>query len=121
MSLHHAASGEIIAVSPLGEKLAESPSVALLVAHQIEVMRLVLPQGRTIPEHQVQGELTMQCLEGEIELRAHGSTRTLHAGEMVYLEGSVPYAIRAVEPSSLLMTVVLLPDQPTRLSEILPL
>jgi quercetin dioxygenase-like cupin family protein len=121
MSLHHAASGEIIAVRPLGEKLAEAPSVALLKAHQIEVMRLVLAQGRAIPEHQVAGELTMQCLEGEIELRAHGKTQILHAGEMVYLEGAVPYAIRAVEPSSVLMTVVLRPDQPGGLSEILPL
>jgi hypothetical protein len=40
---------------------------------------------------------------------------------MVYLEGSVPYAIRAVEPASILMTVVLRPDQPSGLSEILPL
>jgi quercetin dioxygenase-like cupin family protein len=121
MSLHHAASGEIIAVSPLGEKLAESRSVALLIAHQIEVMRLVLPQGRSIPEHQVGGELTMQCLEGEIELRAHGKTRNLHAGEMLYLEGSVPYAIRAVLPSSILMTVVLRNDEQSGLSEILPM
>jgi quercetin dioxygenase-like cupin family protein len=110
MSLHHAASGEIISVRPLGAKLQESPSIALLKAHQVEVMRLVLPAGKSVQEHQVRGELTMQCMEGAVELRAHGKTQLLRAGELMYLEGEVPYALHAIEPSSLLMTVVLLPD-----------
>ncbi|MDB5773147.1 MAG: cupin protein [Burkholderia sp.] len=111
MALHHAASGEIIPVLPLGAKLTDSPSVALLKAHQLEVMRLVLVAGKSVPEHHVAGELTMQCLEGRIELRAHGKTQVLKQGDFVYLEGSVPYALHAAEHSSMLMTVVLLPDQ----------
>lgn len=114
MSLHHAASGEIVSVRPLGEKLPASVSTALLKAHQMEVMRLVLQAGKSVPEHLVQGELTLQCLEGEVELRAHGKTQRLHAGEFVYLEGQVLYALQAMEHSSLLMTVVLLPDSGER-------
>jgi quercetin dioxygenase-like cupin family protein len=112
MALHHASSGEIVSVFPLGDKLLESPSTALLKAHQLEVMHLVIPAGKSKPEHQVQGEFTLYCLEGAVELRAYGKTQTLHAGELVYLEGEVPYALHAVENSSLLMTVVLLPDNP---------
>lgn len=121
MGLHHAASGEIIAVRPLGAKLPESPSVALLKAHQLEVMRLVLVAGKSIPEHRVAGEMTMLCVEGRIELRAQGKTQTLQPGDMVYLEGHVPYALHATEHSSLLMTVVLKPDQTSGLADILPL
>jgi quercetin dioxygenase-like cupin family protein len=121
MALHHATSGEIIPLRPLGAKLPESPSVALLKAHQLEVMRLVLPEGKSIPEHHVEGELTMHCLEGKIDLRAQGKSQTLQAGEMVYLEGKVPYSLHALEHSSMLMTVVLKPDQAGGLSDILPL
>jgi quercetin dioxygenase-like cupin family protein len=121
MALHHASSGEIMQVRPLGAKLLESPSVALLKAHQLEVMRLVLTAGKSVPEHQVAGELTMQCIEGCIEVRAQGKSQTLRAGEMVYLEGKVPYSLHAIEHSSMLMTVVLQPDGVSGLSDILPL
>lgn len=110
MALHHASSGEIVPIRPLGEKLLESPSTALLKAHQLEVMHLVIPAGKSKPEHQVQGEFTLYCLEGAVELRAYGKAQTLHAGDLVYLEGEAPFALHAVENSSLLMTVVLLPD-----------
>lgn len=114
MALHHATSGEIVEVRPLGEKLSESPSVALLKAHQMEVMRLVIPAGKSKPEHFVCGELTMQCIEGAVELQAHGKTQILRAGELVYLEGRVPYSLHAIEHTSLLMTVVLWPDDNER-------
>lgn len=112
MALHHAGSGEIVSIRPLGEKLPEFPSIALWKAHQLEVMHLVIPAGKSKPEHQVQGEFTLYCLEGAVELRAYGKTQTLHVGDLVYLEGEVPYALHAIENSSLLMTVVLLPDNP---------
>lgn len=116
MSLHHAQSGEIFSVRPLGDKLPESISRALLKSSSIEVMHLVLQKDKSVPEHQVPGELTVQCLEGAIELQAHGTTRVLRAGEMLYLEGSVPYALRGLEHSSLLMTIVLKHDDESKAS-----
>lgn len=116
MSLHHASSGEPFVVRPLGEKLTESVSRALLKSSSIEVMHLVLQKDKSVPEHHVLGELTMQCLEGTVELQAHGRSTTLRAGDMVYLEGSVPYALRALENSSLLMTIVLKHDDASKSS-----
>ncbi|RJG04904.1 hypothetical protein D3870_01670 [Noviherbaspirillum cavernae] len=110
MSLHHAVSGELIPIHPLGDKLAQTASTALLKSRQLEVMRLVLPAGKSVPVHQVPGELTMQCLEGRVELQAHGKTQQLHGGEMVFLTGNEPYALRAMENCSILMTVALMRD-----------
>lgn len=107
MSLHHACSGEVIDIRPLGGKLGESLSTALAKTEQLELMRLVLPGGRSIPEHRVAGEMTLQCVEGAVEVHAHGRTRVLHAGDMLYLEGGQPYALHAMEDASLLHTVVL--------------
>jgi quercetin dioxygenase-like cupin family protein len=110
MSLHHAASGEVISLQPFGPKLTESVSTAILKSSQLEVMRLVLAAGKTLPEHQVPGELTLQCLEGEVQVSAHGKSQTLHAGEMIFLAGNVQHALHAVTNASVLLTLVLLPD-----------
>jgi quercetin dioxygenase-like cupin family protein len=107
MSLHHATSGEVINIRPLDEKLREAVSTALLKTTDLEVMRLVLTAGKWLPEHKVLGEVTIQCLEGAIELEAHQKMQMLRAGQMAYLAGNEPHALRAVEDASVLYTVLL--------------
>jgi quercetin dioxygenase-like cupin family protein len=106
MSLHHAHSGEPIDVRPLGPGLAEAASTALVRTDDLEVMRLVLLQGKSIPEHQTAGEITLQCLEGEIEVSTDGRTQPLRAGQMLLVAGRVPYAVHARTDASVLMTVL---------------
>lgn len=107
MSLPHAASGEVIQLRPLDPKLPDTVSIALLKSAQLEVMRLVLAAGKSMPEHQVAGELTLQCLDGAVQISAHGKVQTLRAGEMLFLASNVPHALQAVEDASVLMTMVL--------------
>ncbi|QDZ29152.1 cupin domain-containing protein [Noviherbaspirillum sp. UKPF54] len=108
--LHHATSGELIDVRPLAEKLRQSMSTALLRTDDLEVMRLVLPADKSVPEHHVAGEITLLCLEGTVELQAHDKTQVLQAGRMIYLAGNVPYALRALEDASVLMTMLRKPE-----------
>ncbi|HJV53622.1 MAG TPA: cupin domain-containing protein [Noviherbaspirillum sp.] len=109
--LHHATSGELIDVRPLGDKLPQSPSTAFFRTDDLEVIRLVLPADRSLPEHHVAGAITLLCLEGTVELQAHDKLQVLQAGQMVYLAGNVPHALRALEDSSLLMTILRKPEQ----------
>jgi quercetin dioxygenase-like cupin family protein len=106
MSLHHASSGEKIDVRPLGEKLMQTASTALLRTADLEVMRMVLPKGKSVPEHHVPGEITIQCIEGTVELQAHDNSQVLMPGEMLYLAGNIPYAIFALENASVVMTIL---------------
>jgi quercetin dioxygenase-like cupin family protein len=108
MSLPHASSGDVIAIPPLGEKLPHTVSTAFVKSSQLEVMRLVLHAGKSISEHCVNGEMTLQCIEGEIELSAHGGVQLLRPHELVFLAANVRYAMRAKADSSLLMTVVII-------------
>lgn len=108
MSLPHAVSGELIPLHPLGDKLPHTVSTAFVKSSQLEVMRLVLTAGKSIPEHQVAGEMTLQCLEGAIELRMRDTTQLVRANEMVFLTSCVPYAIHAVTNTSVLMTIVVI-------------
>lgn len=106
MSLHHPAPGELIDVRPLGDKLVEAASIALARTDDFEVMRLVMPKGKSIPEHSVPAELTLLCLEGTVDVQALDRTQVLQTGQMLYLHGNTPYALYAQENSSVLMTVL---------------
>ncbi|MEO7762547.1 MAG: cupin domain-containing protein [Casimicrobiaceae bacterium] len=107
MAIHHALSGELINIRPLGSAITTARSTTLYKTQHLEVFRLVLLAGKQIPEHEVVGELTVQCLEGSIEFSI-GSTRdVMRSGDLKCLAGGIPYSLRAIEDSSVLVTLLL--------------
>ena len=106
MALQHAASGERIVLQRGEDDIAHFTSVALVRTDHMELMRLVLPKERPMPEHRVEGEMTLLCLEGEIAFDAHGRTIILRPNEMVYLAGGEPHAVRANKDAVALMTIL---------------
>lgn len=109
MAQPHLAPGQIGSVLPLGDKLAQTPSYALLKAPQLEVMRLVLLAGKTMPGHQVSGEITVQCLEGVVDFRIGDTIQRMHPGDFLHLPGGEPHELTAVRDASLLVTICLVP------------
>lgn len=107
MAIPHAASGELIDIRPLGAELRQTNSSTLVRADHLEVFRLVLPAGKAAPDHKASGAIIIQCLEGAVDLDAYGRTQILRAGSMVYLSDAEPHAVKALEDSSLLITVLL--------------
>lgn len=113
MAQVHAASGDVVDVRPLGPApdggLAQQVSTAILKSAQLELIRLVLPMGKGLREHHVQGEITVQCLEGLIEFTTSRATLRLEPGHLVHLQGGVPHSLLALADSSALLTICLLP------------
>ena len=107
MAIAHAAPGQLVDVQPLGSQLCEARTFALFKTSELEVMRVVMPTGKTVPAHKVKGEITIHCLEGQVDLMAGGQTQRMKAGQLVWLEGSVDHALKAVQDASLLVTIVL--------------
>lgn len=107
MALQHASSGDKIALSRNDDDIAFFTSVALVKTPHMELIRLVLPKERPMPLHRVDGEVTLQCLEGELEVDAHDRITNLKPGEMLYLAGGVPHAVRAVQDAVGLMTILI--------------
>lgn len=105
MALHHAASGEIVDVRPLGEKLKQEIPITLVKAPHLQVFRYVLLKGNEFAEHKVPDGITIQCLEGVVEFSSHGRAQMLRAGELVYLAGDVPHALKGIEDASVLVTI----------------
>ena len=109
MALTHTPSGQVVSVLPLGDRLAQATSSAILKAGQLEVMRVVLPAGKSMREHQTPGEITVQCLEGTVEFQSAGTTHLLRAGDLLHLQARAPHALSAIHDSSLLLTICLAP------------
>ena len=107
MAIPHALPGQVIEVQPLGPRLPQEKTVALFKAQDLEVMRLVLPAGRSLPPHKVPGEITVQCIEGAIDVTADGRSHVLHAGQLLYLSGGVTHGVTALQDASALVTVAL--------------
>jgi quercetin dioxygenase-like cupin family protein len=103
----HAASGEVVDIRPLGAYLRQTSSSTLVGADRLEIFRLLLSAGKATPDHKASGAITIQCLEGAVELEAHGCTHLLRAGSPVYLADAEPHAVKTLEDSSLLVTVLL--------------
>ncbi len=111
MALQHAASGELIRLQRSEDDIAHFTSVALAKTEHMELIRLVLPKERDMPLHKVDGEITLLCLAGELVCDAHGTATILRPGEMLYLLGGVPHAIRANEDAVGLLTILLKHDK----------
>jgi quercetin dioxygenase-like cupin family protein len=107
MAIRHAESGEVIGVGPLGPALAGAVTTTLVKTAALEVIRLVIPAGKALPEHRAPGEITVQCLEGAIDFTTDGRDVRLAAGQMLYLAAGVPHALRGVQDSSVLLTILL--------------
>ena len=107
MALQHAASGDKIALTRGDDDIAFFTSVALVKTRHMELIRLVLPKERPLPRHKVDGEVTLQCLEGEIEVDAHDRVTNLKPGEMLYLSAGVPHEVRALQDAVALMTILI--------------
>lgn len=107
MAIHHVLSGELINIRPLGSTITTTRTTALYKTQHLEVFRVVLLAGREMPEHQVVGELTVQCIEGNVEFSI-GSTRdVMRPGDLKCLAGGIPHSLRALEDSSVLVTLLL--------------
>lgn len=107
MAIPHARPGEAIDVRPLGARLADERTVALFKSQHLEVMRLVLLRGKSLPPHKVPGEITVQCIEGAIDVHAEERSHVLRAGQMLFLAPGVVHSVEALEDSSVLVTVAL--------------
>jgi len=101
---------EVVDVGPLGPTLADRKTTPLLETGGLEVVRLVVPQGKQIPTHTSRGEVTVQCVEGRVAFTAGDVTHELTAGQLLLLPGAQSHSVLGIEDASLLMTIVFPPD-----------
>lgn len=107
MAIRHARPGESIDVRPLGANLPDAQTVALFKSAELEVIRLVLLAGKSLPPHKVPGEITIQCIEGRMDVTVEGKSHLLNAGQLLFLAGNAVHGVVAIEDASALVTIAL--------------
>jgi quercetin dioxygenase-like cupin family protein len=107
MALPHAQLLDIINVSPLGDALPTSVSTSLLKSDRIQLLHLVLRAHEDQPEHHVDDECTIHCLEGDVEVVMALGVRRLRAGQLVVLPARQRHSLRARAASAVLVTLLL--------------
>ncbi|MDZ4819019.1 MAG: cupin domain-containing protein [Planctomycetota bacterium] len=110
MSIPHAKSGEVVHL-PLGKELQSTKTTTLAKTSDLEAIRLVVPSGKEIPTHKAPGPITVQCLEGRVSFTANGKSQELGPGDFLHLATAVPHSLKAIDDSSLLVTIILPPKK----------
>ncbi len=72
----------------------------------MEVIRMVLPHGKSVDEHQVDGEMSVQCLKGDIFFSVDGRAQELTADDWLYLSKAQPFSY-SVKPDTILLVTIL--------------
>lgn len=107
MAIPHAKPGQIVDVRPLGAAIADTKTHTIVKTDSLEVIRIVMAAGKEIARHAVTGEITVQCLEGNMDFCVGDVKHDLTAGSWLYLERGTEHALYATEDSSLLVTILL--------------
>jgi len=108
MATAYSESGEFIDVSPLGDAMDRSRIAALKLVKtpSLEVVRLIVPAGKDVGNHTAPGDITVQCLEGAVDFTTGNRAHRLVPGRLLYLTAGSLHALRGVEDSSVLVTIV---------------
>ncbi|HAH49371.1 MAG TPA: cupin, partial [Planctomycetaceae bacterium] len=106
MSPSHAKPGEVLTVAPLGADLESTKTKILVKTDDLEIVRMIIKAGNSLPSHSAQGVLTVQCLEGHVRFKCMGNDHDLKAGQMIYLPHAETHSVECVESAALLLTIV---------------
>ncbi|KAA0217049.1 MAG: hypothetical protein DYG94_01885 [Leptolyngbya sp. PLA3] len=71
------------------------------------VALFVMDAGSQLPEHAAGGAVTVEVIEGEIEMAASGRTHALRAGMMLVMAPGIRHAVRAPTAAAFLLQVSL--------------
>ena len=107
MALPHAQPLDVIDIRPLGAALQDAVSTSLLKTDRLQLLHLVLPARRNVPQHHVDDECTLHGLEADLDVDMPGGARRLGPGQLVVLPAGQPSSLGARVDSAVLMTLLL--------------
>jgi quercetin dioxygenase-like cupin family protein len=107
MALPHAQLLDVVDIGPLGPALHEAVSTSLIKTERLQLLHMVLPARHDQPQHHVDDECTIHCLEGDVEVVMPGGTRRLGPGQLVVLPAKQRHGLSARTASAVLVTLLL--------------
>ena len=80
-------------------------AMTLLKDHGLRVVLIVMHASTAIPSHQAESPLSVQVVEGRLQVRTDAEPVTLKKGHMLALRAGIRHEIEALEESALLLTL----------------
>jgi quercetin dioxygenase-like cupin family protein len=71
----------------------------------LRIVLIALKARARIPGHQTDGRISIQTIQGQIQLRAEGRTFELSVGTLLTLDQGLRHEIEALEDSAFLLTI----------------
>jgi quercetin dioxygenase-like cupin family protein len=106
MSLPHAVSGEPFNIPSALEPVEKQRARALVKTDHFEAIVVQLAKGQTMPEHGVDGPLTVHGLSGTVRFTMNGKQADIAAHDWMYLDGGTAHTVEALEDCVFLLTIV---------------
>lgn len=92
---------ELVTVEP-----GRRTSQMVLSGDGARVVVFAFDTGAELTEHTAPGPILVQALSGHLQFTAEGVTKDLRPGGILHLDARIPHAVRAVEPSKMLLTLI---------------
>lgn len=118
MTNSYANAGEVIDISTPEGDLETAKTKTLVKTDDLEIVRLMIKAGQSLPRHSASGILSVQCLAGCVQFTALGSTQELTAGKLIHLPSQEPHSVECVETAALLLTIIRSQDPKEPMNEI---
>lgn len=108
MALPHANPLDVINVGPFCDELQGQVSTSLIKTDRMQLLHMVLAPKQDVPQHHVDEECTIHCLEGIVEVVTGAGVRQLRAGNVILLPARQKHSLRARDQvSAVLVTLIL--------------
>lgn len=80
-------------------------AITLLKNRDMRIVLMAAQRGVEMPSHVTQAAISVQVLEGQLELLTQSQTVTLPTGHMLTLQGGIVHRLLALEESAFLLTM----------------
>lgn len=80
-------------------------AMTLLKGHGLRVVLILMHASITIPSHQAESPLSMQVVEGCLQVRTDSDAVILKKGHMLTFQAGIRHDVEAIEESALLLTL----------------
>ncbi len=87
-----------------GWEQTDCNGITLFKTDNLTTVLICMHTGSRIGENSIDGTVTIQVIEGEVELTADEEVITLHTGQMVMLHHEVSHSLLATEETVMLLT-----------------
>src|SRR3954464_7985968 len=108
MALPHAQPMDVINVGPYGEELEGQVSTSLIKTERMQLLHMVLAPRQDVPQHHVDEECTIHCLEGLVEVVTGAGVRQLRPGNVILLPAREKHSLRARDQASAVLVTLIL-------------